>query len=64
MDRFNEPDAKEALLKVLKAKEVLESGKWIKDADFTNDEIHYLNEFLFFTAKPVVYLLNISNKNF
>lgn len=49
---------------ILKAKNYLEEGKWIKDCEFTNKEINVLKDFLFFTAKPVVYLVNISTPNF
>lgn len=49
---------------IKKAKNYLEDGKWIKDCEFTNKEINVLKEFLFFTAKPVVYLVNISTSNF
>ena len=47
-----------------KAQAYLKEGKWIKDSEFSNKEILYLNDYYFFTAKPVVYLVNISTKDF
>ena len=64
VERFNDSSSKKQLEFCKKALQVLEKGTWIKDAEFTNKEIFYLNDLLFFTAKPVVYLVNISTKNF
>ena len=47
-----------------KAESYLKEGKWIKDCEFSNKEILYLNEYYFFTAKPVVYLINISTSDY
>lgn len=49
--------AKELLTKVLG---LLEQELWIKDAEWTDEEIHALNEYRFFTTKPIVYLINTS----
>ena len=62
--RFNnDPDKKERDL-LVKVRDVLEQKKWIKDCEWSNKEILLLNDYLFFTAKPVVYLVNISAKDF
>ena len=47
-----------------RAEDYLKEGKWIKDCEFTNKEIKYLNEYYFFTAKPVIYLVNISTQDY
>ncbi len=39
-------------------------GKWIKDLDWTNAEIEILNTHSFLSAKPVVYLVNVSEDDF
>lgn len=54
-------DEVESLQKVL---EVLQSKKWIKDADWTAKDIEWLNKHQFMTAKPVVYLINISEPEY
>ena len=43
-----------------KVKELFEKKKWIKDASWLGKEVLILNTFNFLTAKPVVYLVNIS----
>ena len=47
-----------------KVTELLEKGVWVKDNDWTPVEIEILNGHFLFTAKPVVYLINICNENF
>merc|ERR1712039_934591 len=42
-----------------KIKELLEAGKWIKDEKWSIKEVEFLNDCLFLTAKPVIYLVNI-----
>jgi len=64
VDRFNDSHAKKELEYLTKAKECLEKGKWIQFEEFSNAEINYLNSYRFFTTKPIVYLVNISSKNF
>jgi len=44
-----------------KVEECLGSGKWIKDEKWNMLEVEFLNECLFLTAKPVIYLVNIGN---
>ena len=47
-----------------KAIACLDQGKWIKDYDWSFDEIYLLNKHPCFTAKNIVYLVNISKKSF
>ncbi|OMH84623.1 Obg-like ATPase 1 [Zancudomyces culisetae] len=50
-----------ALKKVL---EWLESGKDVRKGDWTNKEIEFINQQNFITAKTVIYLANLSEKDF
>ena len=54
-------DERETLRKVLAC---LEAKKWVKDADWDAADIDWLNKHLFMTAKPVVYLINISEEEY
>jgi obg-like ATPase 1 len=47
---------------VKKVKELLESSRDVRSADWNLKEIEVLNKFLFITAKPMVYLVNLSKK--
>lgn len=47
-----------------KAMQFLKDGKWLRHCEFSNKEIMFLKKYSFFTTKPVVYLANISTKNF
>ena len=58
--RTNSKDAKEELAAMEKADDMLKNGKWIKDGAWSGKEIEILNAHLLLTAKPVVYLANIS----
>ena len=64
VERFNDDRAEMDLKIYQKCLEVLNRKEWIKDQEWTNKEIELINNFLFFTAKPVVYLINISTKDF
>jgi len=44
---------------LMRVKETLEKGEHVKDQEWGAKEIDTLNEFLFLTSKPVVYLVNI-----
>ncbi|CXI20112.1 GTP-binding protein, putative [Plasmodium berghei] len=44
--------------------EHLKEHKWIKDRTWKSSEIEVINEFNFLTAKPVVYLVNMSENDF
>lgn len=39
-------------------------GKMVKDAVWSNTEIELLNKWLFLTAKPIVYLINLSEADY
>ncbi|QDZ21264.1 ribosome-binding ATPase YchF [Chloropicon primus] len=47
-----------------KIKETLESGKEIRKQTWTGKEVDYLNTHGFLTAKPVVFLVNLSEKDY
>lgn len=55
---------KEEFELMTKVKEVLEKSQWISHATWKTSEIPILNEYNFLTAKPVVYLVNLSEKDF
>ncbi|CDU17077.1 GTP-binding protein, putative [Plasmodium yoelii] len=44
--------------------EHLKEHKWIKDKAWKSSEIEVINEYNFLTAKPVVYLVNMSENDF
>jgi len=52
---------KELLVRV---QEVLEAGRWIKDEKWSMQEVEMLNDALFLTAKPVIYLVNIGDTDY
>lgn len=59
--KTNEKKELEALEK---ATEILKKNKWLKDGDWTEPEILIMNQFNFLTAKPVVYLINVSAEEY
>jgi obg-like ATPase 1 len=64
IERFNDDKAIKEMELCQKIKKFLDEKKWIKDQEWAAREIDFLNEFRFFTAKPVVYLVNISERDF
>jgi obg-like ATPase 1 len=62
--RMNDKKAKEEKETLDKAKALLEEGKWIRNGDWTVKDIEILNAHLFLTAKPVCYLVNLSEADF
>jgi len=48
----------------MRVKAGLEGGVWIKDEKWTGLEVDQLNECLFLTSKPVIYLVNIGDGEF
>lgn len=42
----------------------LEAGNWLSTFDYQNNQIDAINQANFLTAKPVVYLVNMSESNF
>jgi len=47
-----------------KFQSVMEAGVWIKDEKWSMKEVEVLNECLFLSSKPVIYLVNIGDKEF
>jgi len=54
-------DERDVLLKV---KEYLSNNTFVKDGDWKANEIEILNNHLFITSKPAVFLVNISEDNY
>lgn len=44
--------------------QILTDGKDVKNCDWNTKEIEFLNELLFLTSKPAVYLINMSEKDY
>lgn len=42
----------------------MEAKKWIRASEWTNKEIELINPYLFLTSKPVIYLVNMSAKDY
>lgn len=59
-DKSKKPES-ECLTKV---KQVLENGKFVRQAEWNEKEIEILNKHLFLTAKPIVYLVNLSEQDY
>jgi len=64
VSRGNDKDAKAELAVLKKVHEWLTAGKDIRHGDWTLNEIEVLNDHLFLTAKPVIYLVNLSEKDY
>lgn len=47
-----------------KVHELLENKKWVRQSAWDAKEIEYLNQHLFLTSKPVIYLVNLSEKDY
>lgn len=47
-----------------KVQDALNDGKWVRNISFDAKEIDILNKHLFITAKPVIYLVNLSEKDY
>jgi obg-like ATPase 1 len=62
--RTNNKELKEEKAVLDKVQELYNQDKNVRDADWNYKEIDILNKFLFFTAKPVVYLVNISEQDY
>ena len=45
-------------------KAALDEGKHVRFLDWSDKEIDILNKHLFLTAKPMIYLLNMSKKEY
>uniref|UniRef100_A0A0N4ZUY0 Obg-like ATPase 1 n=1 Tax=Parastrongyloides trichosuri TaxID=131310 RepID=A0A0N4ZUY0_PARTI len=49
---------------LVKVKEVLEAGKAVRFSTWNEKEIEILNKYLFLTAKPIVYLVNLTENDY
>ena len=58
--RFSNPTSIKELEVLEQVQKTLESDKWVKDHHWHSYEIGVLNKHIFFTAKPVIYLVNMS----
>lgn len=64
LSRSNDKQNKEELEIMEKVKIILGEKKWVKDCKWNSKEVFWLNKHLFMTAKPVIYLANISKTDF
>ncbi|KAJ1938857.1 hypothetical protein EC988_007465, partial [Linderina pennispora] len=55
---------KEEFATLEKVLEFLKSGKDVRKGDWTNKEIYVINQQMLLTAKPVIYLANVSEKDY
>ena len=62
--RSNDKQAKIEQALLTKVMEGFNEGKMVKDAVWSNTEIELLNKWLFLTAKPIVYLINLSEADY
>lgn len=62
--RTNNKDAKEEKEVLEKVAELYKKNINVRDQEWNYKEIDILNKYLFFTAKPVVYLVNISETEY
>jgi len=64
IDRKNDRVAKDEMVILDKVTEMLKINKPIRDGEWAPKEIDFLNQQLFMTAKPVVYLVNIGYEEY
>jgi len=62
--KINDKKSKEEKETLDKVKILLDDGKWVRSGDWSIKDIEILNAHLFLTAKPVVYLVNMSEADF
>lgn len=62
--RNNDKKAKFDLTVMEKVMELLESGRDVRFAEWKGEEVETLNQYLLLTAKPVIYLVNLSEKDY
>lgn len=62
--RNNNKEAREEKEVLDKVKAILDAKKWVRTGDWNFKEIEILNKYYFITAKNVVYLINLSIKDF
>ncbi|XP_050418745.1 obg-like ATPase 1 [Patella vulgata] len=49
---------------LIKVRDVLQDNKWLRNVTWSVNEIDVLNTHLFITSKPVIYLVNLSIKDY
>lgn len=54
----------EELKALKKAEEYLKEKKWLRFQKFSASEIQLMNKFMFFSAKPLIFLVNQSEKDY
>jgi obg-like ATPase 1 len=64
ISRTNKKEEKEEKAVLDRVAELYKDNKNVRDAFWNYKEIEILNKYLFFTAKPVVYLVNISEQEY
>lgn len=62
--RYNDGDAKEEKETLDLALALLKSNKWISSGTWTSKNVEILNKYTYLTAKPMIYLLNLSEEDF
>ena len=62
--RTNTKPARDEMEVLMKVDALFKELKCVKDGEWTAREIEFLNTYSFLTAKPVVYLINISRDDF
>lgn len=62
--RTNAKPARDEMELILKVEELLKSNKFVKDEHWKATEIELLNNHSYLTAKPIVYLVNISEEDY
>lgn len=62
--KSNDKEAKADLACMLKCKDMLEAGQCVREGKWTAAEVLFLNLHSFLTAKPVIYLVNLSQKDY
>ena len=64
IQRTNDKQAKVEQALLTKVLEGFNEGKMVKDMVWSNAEIELLNSYLFLTAKPIIYIINLSEADY
>jgi obg-like ATPase 1 len=62
--RKSEKSSRDELDLLVRVKALLDSGKFVKDGEWSFKDIDWINNHSFLTAKPVVYLVNLSAEDY
>jgi len=62
--RGNDKKSKPEYDCMLKVQDALQAGKWVRNVTFDSKELEFVCQHLFLTAKPVIYLVNLSEKDY